>query len=456
MRKLSAFLFLLCALLIACTSLADGDDGIPAQIETVLAESSRWAQWTVSDYVCPDDGQTAFVALHRDAANELLCFNYSSGQWKLAWHQHGAVPQGNDPLLLTDRSYDSYAGLSLGAAFSVRPDVPGEWESVYELENNLWLLRAIAYVDTDGESITESYVTKSNQVVYNGWRKKGEVKINGVLQTDLRYFSYVDFVKDPDQLQQILSNPPMLPSGTLKAREIKFTGGQRYSVYQGPDESYGQAADGNAVVSTNDWIQVFGRENGWMMIQYDITRDHMRIGWIEESALPKNASVSTIVWQEQSAWLSKTATVTDDPLYSQSAILTLPQGAWVTVLGTLGDWAYIESSTGDLLRGFVKRDALSHDRVYALENFSGQQAAGTLTVSPDGGVSLDMAVSTAHTPAMFLLKDDYTGYVIGRANLNQQGRFTLNGTLPGSVTSISFIPVGADGAPGAELFRIEW
>lgn len=456
MRKFLVSLFLLCALFMTCTALADGANGIPAEINTILTESTRWSQWTATDYVCPDDGQIAFVALHKDATNELLCFSRKSGQWKLSWHLHDAVPQGSDALELIDRSHSTYAGLSLGTAFSFRLAVPGEWESVYELKNDVWRLRAIVYVDADGKSITESYIIKSNQVVYNGSRKKGEFKMDGVVQTDLRYFSYGSFTKDPDRLKNTLSNPPSIPNGTLKAQEIAFTGGKKYTVYQGPGEGFGQAGNGKAVVSTNDWIQVFGKEDGWIMIQYDITRDHMRIGWIEESALPKNASVATLIWQGQSAWLSKEATVTDDPLYSKSAILTLPKGAWVTVLGTLGDWVYIESSTGDLLRGFVKQDALSYDRVFALEDFSEQQAAGTLTLSPDGRISLDMVVSMANAPASFLLKDEYTGYEIGRANLNQQISYTFNGTLHDNVTSISFIPVGTDGTQGVELFRIEW
>lgn len=30
---------------------------------------------------------------------------------------------------------------------------------------------------------------------------------------------------------------------------------------------------------------------GWIMIQYDISSDHMRIGWIPEAALPSSAKV---------------------------------------------------------------------------------------------------------------------------------------------------------------------
>lgn len=99
-----------------------------------------------------------------------------------------------------------------------------------------------------------------------------------------------------------------------------------------------------------------------------------------------------------------------------------------------------------LLRGFVKQDALRYDMVFALGDFSEQQAAGTLTILPDGRISLGMAVSMASIPASFLLKDEYTGYEIGRANPTQQGNFIFDGASPSNVASVSFIPVGADGS----------
>ena len=90
------------------------------------------------------------------------------------------------------------------------------------------------------------------------------------------------------------------------ARKIRFTSGQKFKVYQGPGEEYGQAGNGKAAVSTNDWIQVFGEENGWILIQYDINKDHMRIGWIKSSALPKKATVSRLTYAPLNAITSMT------------------------------------------------------------------------------------------------------------------------------------------------------
>lgn len=102
---------------------------------------------------------------------------------------------------------------------------------------------------------------------------------------------------------------------------MKFTSGRKYKVYADPGEHYGQAESGKAVVSTNDWIQVFGEENGYALIQYDISSDRMRIGFIDSSALPKNADVGELAYEPIEATLRYDASVTDDPLHPRTTIV---------------------------------------------------------------------------------------------------------------------------------------
>lgn len=160
------------------------------------------------------------------------------------------------------------------------------------------------------------------------------------------------------------NNPPKIPTGTLTAKRVKFERDEMFDVYQGPGLEYGQAGGGKARVSTNDWIQVFGRENGWVMIQYDISSDHMRIGWIPETALPQKAEISTFIWDVCDALVVKNATLTDDPLFSENAVTSLPASAAVRQLAEMGDWVYVEY-TGEFgaIRGFVEAD-----RIIAADN----------------------------------------------------------------------------------------
>ncbi|MEG1092416.1 MAG: hypothetical protein RSE38_13845, partial [Acinetobacter sp.] len=124
-------------------------------------------------------------------------------------------------------------------------------------------------------------------------------------------------------------------------------------------EEYGQAGNGKAVVSTNDWIQVFGEENGWIFIQYDISSDHMRIGWIDANALPRKATVLDLAFSPVKARTAYEIDLTDDPMNSQISIATIAQGIQVDWLATLGEWAYIESSNVEPIRGFVKIESLT-------------------------------------------------------------------------------------------------
>jgi hypothetical protein len=57
----------------------------------------------------------------------------------------------------------------------------------------------------------------------------------------------------------------------------------------GTGEEYGEQ-EGKASVSTNDWIQGFWTENGWIMIQYAISRDHMPSADPESARQPRQSS----------------------------------------------------------------------------------------------------------------------------------------------------------------------
>lgn len=83
------------------------------------------------------------------------------------------------------------------------------------------------------------------------------------------------------------ANVPSIPAGTLSASLVSFTSNQTYPVYSAPDSKSVRGAKDRARVSTNGWIQVFGSESDWILVQYDITDTHNRIGYIYKNALPR-------------------------------------------------------------------------------------------------------------------------------------------------------------------------
>lgn len=97
------------------------------------------------------------------------------------------------------------------------------------------------------------------------------------------------------------------------------------------------------------------------MIQYDISSERYRIGYIKAAALPKKASVKELDWGNAcEAYMTTSADVTDDPLGSQTVIAHLDSDDRLVWLGTMGEWAYVEfRQDGEKLRGFVETEQIS-------------------------------------------------------------------------------------------------
>ncbi len=156
-----------------------------------------------------------------------------------------------------------------------------------------------------------------------------------------------------------LPGPENPPLPVLNAREIRFARGNMYPVYSGPGKDYLRGAKGKASVSTDDWIQVFGREDDWILVQYAIKSSQWRIGYISAQSLPKGSEVPDLSFLPQTAYAIGETIVTDDPLRSASSLSSLPAGAEVTMLAMYGNYVYIEGKAKDRFRGFVPSDSLS-------------------------------------------------------------------------------------------------
>ena len=157
---------------------------------------------------------------------------------------------------------------------------------------------------------------------------------------------------------------PEIPVGTLSAEVFGFDGGQMYAVYSAPDVKSIRGASGKAKVSTNDWVQVFGRDGNFLMVQYDVKDSFYRIGYISDKAIPMGMTVPELSLTNTAAMTREAVNVTDDPLGGQGTLVELPADSMVTRLGTMGDWSYIEGSKDDkVFRGFVPSSALSDSTV---------------------------------------------------------------------------------------------
>ncbi|MCR4887218.1 MAG: hypothetical protein K5919_09925 [Clostridiales bacterium] len=376
MKRLISIL-LTALLLLACVpALAEGaslpkdsEDFIPHEVRQFFADS-QFNGWQVkagaSRYFENTAGGTYFFTVaQKDGHNVLYGFEEKNGKFNYWLKTDNAIPQG-DGFFLVDQLYGEhymvwfddpvYIGDTLSILFT-RADNEEQADSGVWFEvnkNGQWNL-TWAFFDYcwDGAKVGSDAVT-----YYLDEGSKVNT-VNGVTERNLRYFSWDAFPKTMKDAKEALSVPPAIPTGELAAQRIKFEGGQKFPVYSGPGPQYERAAGGRAAVSTNDWIQVFGSENGYILIQYDITSSQMRFGWIEQSALPRGASVSPLRFEYSDASLAAASFLTDDPLNSQTRVRILNPGQAVKWLAVMGQWAYVEITDQGLpVRGFVPVSAV--------------------------------------------------------------------------------------------------
>lgn len=177
----------------------------------------------------------------------------------------------------------------------------------------------------------------------------------------------ITFTTEDDPVQGI--GTPEIPAGTLSADVFGFDASQTYAVYSAPDIESIRGAGGKSKVSTNDWVQVFGREGDWLMVQYDVNDKFYRIGYISAKAIPTGMSVPNLNLTNDAVVTMDKVNVTDDPLGNQGTLVEISADSHVTRLGTMGDWSYIEGTKDEkLFRGFVPSTILSDTMVvYSVE-----------------------------------------------------------------------------------------
>lgn len=350
---------------LAYTEDAAGAENTPQSIRDFLAKS-RWAGWEITGWVEPGtykaNSARGFVAVKQGKTNDLLAFQYDhdSQRFVYAWHNAAALPQVEAPIVLSmfgdaGGQHRFKAGYEEGEDFRLHSYWTQEENGVWNLSTvEIYNPPMLMFIDTSREGLI-----RYTDAGYGDLAERRSGKVYGRYQRDLRFFSFNAFPTTLEKAREKLSNPPKIPGGTLAAKEVKFTSGQKYPVYIGPGEAYGRAAGGKASVSTNDWIQVFGEENGYAMIQYDISSEKMRIGFIEAAALPKKADVDELVYEPIDALTTERAKLTDDPLGAQTALATIAKDTQVLWLATMGDWAYVEIDAEQLLRGFVRTEQLT-------------------------------------------------------------------------------------------------
>lgn len=384
-KKLVVFLLLL---LLACQPLLSLAYGPPLERYSQLPDSMSQFQpegYTFTDGILVEGG-VAYLLFYNGTYHYLYILKQDAdGAWQRVVRSNKAIPAS------TERYYVN--GDSPTTVYVSRNE---DHYFTFSHQNGMWKLAGFyehtpeseTYIEYGDDKITFRDYSDINNTPSSAY---------GVYQRDLRYLNIRQIPFTLKDARASLSQVPTIPVGELTAQRIKFTGGQKYEVYAAPFKASLRGGNGKALVSTNDWIQVFGQEDGFILIQYDISSTHMRMGYIDAASLPRNAKVNALNLHRQNRVMGTAAPLTDDPLFSQAALGQLAQGQQVTLLANMGTWAYVETSVNGLTaRGFVPQHALMQvldlsqvpSGPYSdMKVFSQYQAKAVLGRASDGSIT---------------------------------------------------------------------
>lgn len=476
MKRLCAVLLaflLLCAALPA--ALAQGADiradWMPNEVKEFFS-AAQFDGWTIgasASYLIENTvGGTFFFAVaQKEGHNVLYGFEQKNGHFHYWLRTDNAIPQGEGGFIVNysagQTQFASGAAVTFGEGMTIifyRIDDEEQADTVLIAEVSKagqFHLRAVLF----NHAWDEAFVTPDS-ITYHLDEGHTVGTVYGVVETNLRYFSLSAFPRTIKEAREKLTNPPAIPAGNLTAQRIKFTGGQKFPVYSGPGMEYERAAHGKASVSTNDWIQVFGSENGYILIQYDISSSQMRFGYIPQSALPKSASVSPLQLEWADATIASATFLTDDPLNSQSRTRSLSQGQSVKWLAAMGNWVYVEvTGQGQPIRGFVPAGAVSKTAARQTYSASFQNAEYTAQAAVEViyGSAANALVTVTGPDAWFQTgADAITGYQMYANNVpvaalstgemktaggGWQCVFTIGASLPVQTAVLGLCPIHA-------------
>lgn len=306
------------------------------------------------------DGEHAFLLIRDDGIRILRAFRYADGAWEQWLNSSAAVPQGKEAASLysyekgaeyqyiwdLDNTYVSdglHVAVSISNGETTMEGVDFTWqEDGFHLHG--YQFEPGEYVDVVG-----------GEMIFWNISNGDERFVKATIATDIREIAFYALPAKPEDVAQNADQAPVVSEVKYLNRAFKlsptesvFKKNQRCNVYMGPGKSYGRAGNGKALVSTNDWIQVFAQYDGWLLIQYSINDTRYRIGWIADDVLVSAQDIPQLPMQIYDVGtLLMDAELTDDPLGSKTMVRSVKKGLKVDILAQLDDaWLYVQYMQG--------------------------------------------------------------------------------------------------------------
>lgn len=297
MRKYTRIGTFLLAFVMCLTMLtAQAESKLPLEVADLFTVKA-WAHYAIANQpdmpenkafavMQEESGYEAALLVMRNTKSEtnvLVLAEKSSAQadWKITMRNWGAVGQG-------DANVPQLAVLADGR-FVIH--YPNGDSAYFTHEANGWQLTNLSFGDTTQVEVSRSGMTFLTLSDNGKWVK---TTVSGVVETAMAQFSMDRFPRTVAAAREQLTNPPTIPNSPWSwtypygfpqpSQYAKLAAGKQYAVYSAPSDTSFRAANGKALLSTNDWVQVFFEEDGYLLVQYAISRHQYRIGYIKADA----------------------------------------------------------------------------------------------------------------------------------------------------------------------------
>ena len=348
------------------------------EVEQIVA--SQYADAQLEDYLeilGTSSGDYGIAAVYDGGTHLLLVFHEDGDSLphETSWE---ALPQGDGVIRLLPYHGDSDAESAFSGQQSDAKSAPGFTAEYIDPQQGGQVTRSVSYRwrqrnrQESADFFTEDFVLicYTDSTAFDGTVRvdnafltfvdaqtpETPVRVQGRIRakvSDSLTFSRFEFLpKTPDQAHELLA-------GELQAADIAFPPGKLYPVYCGPGEAYPRSGSDKGAVSTNGEISVFGIHDGWAFIRYEIDDDRDRFGWIDASALPKDAVIGELPLYNRQAVMFQDCAMTDDPDMSQAPIASLSVGTRVELMTAHDHWYYLRAQTPEgLICGFAPEESV--------------------------------------------------------------------------------------------------
>lgn len=348
-------LICLILLMLPCAALAN-EWGVPDETVELFAGNEDYTGYTCLAAVYDPGTDTAALVMGNGAHNQLVCARWATFTTRDLCLLEVSTPAVYQPG--EEKAHQVTLSPAENGGFVL--EYPGErYEFAWNCLDEWYLASAVlnqnGMWDANPETLWVNYDRNEGTLVFSDAFSSDAVwTVPGNLTPSPEDFNIRLFPRTLNEVRQLNALGAYildLDCG-LYPYPIKVPQDAVEPVYSAPSTDSCRAAEGEATVHLRDTrgLYTYGMYDGWQLIEYRISPDRSRVGYIQTPGGWENLNLTGIPVRA-----TTDTCLTDDPRVSQRPLTAIPEGTELSALTTYAPfYAYVETTLeGKRLRGFV-------------------------------------------------------------------------------------------------------